>query len=59
MNDVSDFSDVQDAEPIAPLDAPLSDEAMRARVSELGPWLHNIQLAPGIATREIALSTGP
>lgn len=55
----TDFTNVQGAEPIPALSNPLSAETLRAEITKLGPWFHNIELAPGISTREIAPSPGP
>lgn len=59
MTQPTDFGDIAGAEPVQPLAAPLADDDLRAQITRLGPWFHNIQLAPGIATREIAPSVGP
>ncbi|MCP6330096.1 hypothetical protein NL460_28580, partial [Klebsiella pneumoniae] len=59
MTQPTDFGDIAGAEPVPPLAAPLADDDLRAQITRLGPWFHNIQLAPGIATREIASSVGP
>lgn len=55
----ADFSDIAGATAIPSLDAPLDDEALRAQVTALGPWFHNIRLSPGVETRAIAPSVGP
>lgn len=53
------FADVEGAEPVPALAQPLDDSALRERVAALGPWFHNIQLSPAVATRQIAPSPGP
>lgn len=55
----ADFADISGAEPIPAPGLPFSAADLRARVAELGPWFHNIELAPGIATRGIAPAPGP
>lgn len=55
----ADFTDISGARPIPALDGPLSATEIRDRVAALGPWFHNIELAPGISTRGIAPAPGP
>ena len=39
-------------------DAPAQPELVE-QVRRLGPWFHNIEVAPGIFTKEIAPTPGP
>lgn len=59
MAEAADFSGIPGATPIEPLAAPLAPDALREQVAALGPWFHNIDLAPGLSTRGIAPSAGP
>lgn len=55
----TDFTDIAGAQPIAALDTPLSPTEIEKSVVGLGPWFHNIELGPGIFTRQIAPAPGP
>ncbi|MBB1492360.1 MULTISPECIES: methyltransferase domain-containing protein [unclassified Paracoccus (in: a-proteobacteria)] len=59
MAETADFSGISGATPIEPLATPLAPDALREQVVALGPWFHNIDLAPGLSTRGIAPSAGP
>lgn len=59
MTQTADFSDIAGACPIEAADQPLSPEVLRERVVALGLWFHNLELAPGLATRTIAPLPGP
>ena len=41
------------------MDNDKAKENLIAKVLKLGPWFHNIEIAPGVRTREIAPSEGP